>query len=745
MSRQPGYSSCPSPGSGPSPLQSPAAERSFQLPAVHPDQRARLPALQQQQQPFQQQLPSLQSSAQSPKSSDDGTVKSRKSSYASLAGGFRTAAAAEAAASAGSASANAPSSDVESKQRATSRSLGVESMLNPQREPKAGTGGRRRSAVEMQRSSPGQQPAPPTLHRTASTGSQVATYLPGPSPSAVPPRRTLTPRSPSRRAASLSGMSPTGTIDARQSPFLVSQPHRYTVEPGVAGAPPLPTQSLPPPSSATSAAPTTAPVFATGSRVGHGFPFSATATPPLPLTAGARRSTIAAIAPTRGTHSESVSPTTSTASYNQVEQRSPVQRLPALNAITGSMPGSTAGPGVLPGHVGLDLGRGYGFSMSGAVSAGVGTVSGGNGGGGQGNYRLLTLATQQGPVQVPVDVQAASRLATEKRKRNAGASARFRQRRKEKEREATSTIQRLEQQLRDASEDVEFYRRERDLVVSVLVQHYPHGPSERLFPRPTSPRHSRRERVERDQQQQRLEQEQRQRREDEEAEDLEALRAAQRLHPASYMASAPSSAPASAGPYLTRFSDQKVKTEDEKVAQYYQQQYFRPGASTLSGPPPSGSAMAPGQPPGYVPLPSGAGAIHSSYANVARGAPLMYNVSGLTAADESSGQQQVRTEAGAGRHMSTNVGVPPKSNRPPVSLPPPPPASPHPSAQAQAAYQYSNPDPVPTSLPPMVAGSASSSFSSMTEQLPPVPQQSNPSARPTVPKPDGGWPPGTAR
>lgn len=82
---------------------------------------------------------------------------------------------------------------------------------------------------------------------------------------------------------------------------------------------------------------------------------------------------------------------------------------------------------------------------------------------GQSTIQMMTIKSQQGhQVQIPVDVQAASKVADEKRKRNAGASARFRARRKEKEREASASINRLEQQLRDAAEDVDFYRQERD-------------------------------------------------------------------------------------------------------------------------------------------------------------------------------------------------------------------------------------------------------------------------------------------
>lgn len=739
MSRQSGFSSRPSSGSVPSPLQSPAAERTFQLQAVNPDRRARLPAVQQQQQLPQEQLPPVQAPGQSPRSSDDGTVKSRKSSHASLAGGYRTAAAAEAAAS--TAAKSTTPIDVDPKSKGTQRSVGVESMLNPQRQlnPSAG---RRRSAVEMHRSSPIARPALPSLQRTSSTGSQRAAHLPDPSPtSTMPPRRTLTPRSPSRRAASLSGMSPTGTIDARQSPFLLSQPRKYTVEPGVAGAPPLPTQSRPPPPPEISTV-ATAPVPPTGSRSGDGFPFPATATPPLPMVAGARRSTIAAIAPIRGPQSESVSPTTSTASYTHPEQISPAQRLPALTAITGSMPVPFAGSASAIGPVGLDFERGYPHPMTSAASTSADVGPGGNGGG-QGNYRMLTLSTQQGPVQLPVDVQAASRHADEKRKRNAGASARFRQRRKEKEREATSTIQRLEQQLRDASEDVDFYRNERDLVVSVLMQHFPNGPAERLFPRPPSPRHSRRQRVQRDQQEQRREQEQRQRRADEEAEELEALRAAQRLNQASNMASAPASAPASAGPYLVRFFDQKADTEDERTTQYHQQQFSRLGASAHRSTLHTGLIQPSGQTAAYAPLPPGIGSAHTSYASIPPYSSPIYPASGMVAIDATRALQHTGAEAGANRATASNVAMP--SRRLSMTLPPVHPPSPLPSAQPQVQYQYQNPNPVSTSLPPMVAQSASSSFSSTAEPLPPLPPLSTSTATSMKPKSEDGWPPGTAR
>ncbi|KAJ4357266.1 uncharacterized protein N0V89_001841 [Didymosphaeria variabile] len=105
---------------------------------------------------------------------------------------------------------------------------------------------------------------------------------------------------------------------------------------------------------------------------------------------------------------------------------------------------------------------------------------------GQSSIQIMTIKSQQGHhVQIPVDVQAASKVADEKRKRNAGASARFRARRKEKEREASMSIARLEQQLRDALEDREYYRNERDYFQNILLQQ---PGSDRLYQRPPSPR-----------------------------------------------------------------------------------------------------------------------------------------------------------------------------------------------------------------------------------------------------------------
>ena len=105
--------------------------------------------------------------------------------------------------------------------------------------------------------------------------------------------------------------------------------------------------------------------------------------------------------------------------------------------------------------------------------------------GGQNVYQMMTLETTSGTVHLPVDVQAASRVADEKRRRNTVASANFRQRRKEKEKEASATIPRLEQQVKELSEDSDFYRRERDIFQGILSTI---PGCERHLQRPPSPR-----------------------------------------------------------------------------------------------------------------------------------------------------------------------------------------------------------------------------------------------------------------
>ncbi|KAF2717620.1 hypothetical protein K431DRAFT_205496, partial [Polychaeton citri CBS 116435] len=171
----------------------------------------------------------------------------------------------------------------------------------------------------------------------------------------------------------------------------------------------------------------------------------------------------------------SASPTTSYSSYSQT---SPPSRHPL------SYPTSSAGyPSNADPRSYEPTSAGYHGYSSGAerlrpASIPITSSSGPN------SYQLMTYETSSGAIQLPVDMHAASRAADEKRRRNAGASARFRQRRKEKEKEASTTISRLEQQIKDIGEEAEYYKRERDYLAGVVLQ-VPGG--ERHFPRPPSP------------------------------------------------------------------------------------------------------------------------------------------------------------------------------------------------------------------------------------------------------------------
>jgi hypothetical protein len=272
-----------------------------------------------------------------------------------------------------------------------------------------------------------------------------------------PPRRILTPRLPPRspsslhRAVSLNQL-PSTAHNSQQSTSAASPRSRsYAIDPAAAGVPALPT----PPAAA---------------RQTYGLPASAPVSYP-----STRR---ASVGTSRGMRpgSESTSPKSSYSGYSQVEQASPTQYgsslMPTLSAAY-TATSSTSGPGTdsAPTPVTSERHNHMGVPITSS--------------GGQNVYQMMTLETTSGTVQLPVDVQAASRVADEKRRRNAGASARFRQRRKEKEKEASTAISRLEQQLKDLAEDVDFYKRERDYLAGVVLQ-VPGG--DRHFPRPRSPR-----------------------------------------------------------------------------------------------------------------------------------------------------------------------------------------------------------------------------------------------------------------
>ncbi|SMR42260.1 unnamed protein product [Zymoseptoria tritici ST99CH_1E4] len=312
----------------------------------------------------------------------------------------------------------------------TPRPAGVSSMLNPF-EFNDHSANRRRKFPQMDGPDP-PKPILPPLNRDnhpyqTSSGANTPVL-----PRMNTPRKILTPLSPSmHRAASLNQLSqPNTTFGSQQSSSHASpRTQSYAIAAaGQSAVPPLPTMS-------------TAPRQHSGaSRMMR------------PL-------------------SESTSPRSSFSSYSHAENTSPTgQYAPSLMpTLSSAYPASETSP------AGQDQQRQMGVPVSSSN--------------GQNVYQMMTLETTSGTVQLPVDVQAASRVADEKRRRNAGASARFRQRRKEKEREASTTISRLEQQIKNFSEDADFYKRERDYLAGVVLQ-VPGG--DRHFPRPQSPRHRRR-------------------------------------------------------------------------------------------------------------------------------------------------------------------------------------------------------------------------------------------------------------
>lgn len=323
------------------------------------------------------------------------------------------------------------------------RSVTLPSVLNPIADEESFANQRRRKAEEIDSPHDGQSTLPPLVTASQRTASLSRTGEPTPLPLLTEPvdrpaRRMLTPKSPLRRAISLSHLYPaSGNIDAQQNPFPASPRSRpYAVEPGAGGAPALPT----PPAGS------------------YGYPsllqtnLARTASPD---SGSAQR------------YSASPSP-----DYSAYDHTSPTSDVP------------------MPGYLSVsDSHRGSrGLSMPPVTSAPHVSESYHipiNSGSGQSSLQMMTIKTTEGDVRFPVDVQAASRVADEKRRRNAGASARFRERRKRKEVQATATIARLEQQVKDMTEDAEFYRQDRDMLASIMSQ-LPGGREH--LPRPQSPR-----------------------------------------------------------------------------------------------------------------------------------------------------------------------------------------------------------------------------------------------------------------
>lgn len=344
-----------------------------------------------------------------------------------------------------------PSSD-----RRPGNPLGVHSILNPQADLVEQQRARGRSASQMESPSPVEtQPSQslPSISRPTSVESTQDDPLPArpfQPPGRPQARNLLSPRSPTlHRTQSLGVLNPpTGTIDAHQSPFLTASarpfgPDAATSQPGLPTPPVGPRATYFPTVAPT--APTPPPNLARNEQLRRpsvSFPQSGSASP------------IASYSP----YSQPASVASS-----QFETSSQ-QGFPAPIHMQGQGQESNNPP------IAVETERGL-IPMQPS---------------GQSTIQMMTIKSQQGHhVQIPVDVQAASKVADEKRKRNAGASARFRARRKEKEREASMSISRLEQQLREALEDIDYYRGERDYFKSIVFQQ---PGAERHYARPPSPR-----------------------------------------------------------------------------------------------------------------------------------------------------------------------------------------------------------------------------------------------------------------
>ncbi|KAI4278206.1 MAG: hypothetical protein L6R38_005297 [Xanthoria sp. 2 TBL-2021] len=348
----------------------------------------------------------------------------------------------------------------------SSRSIGMQNILNPTGKESPKEQSRPRSADHFELPSPATTAASraPSISMTPSPGTVSLPSITQPSMHAYPPsvnqvsHQTLKPRSASAYGPSFIPKALPGTIDAKASPFIGSGD---PVNSNISEANHLPEQHpVPPATSLPLGGPYPPAISPTGRRPSGGSQIS---------TALDRRASLAG----------SDSPSTTYSSYSQYSQTPPV----AQSIAPASQPSSAFFGIPYPSHGSMPpLPHGFGNTNNntdGPVSSSSAAQS---------PYQMMTLDTDHGPIQVPVDVQAASKVADEKRKRNATASHRFRQRRKEKERETSQNIEKLESQIGQLAAEKDFYRQERDYFRSLVSR----NPSQaHLTARPPSPRHVR--------------------------------------------------------------------------------------------------------------------------------------------------------------------------------------------------------------------------------------------------------------
>ncbi|KAL9631008.1 MAG: hypothetical protein Q9204_004439, partial [Flavoplaca sp. TL-2023a] len=344
----------------------------------------------------------------------------------------------------------------------SSRSIGMQNILNPTGKESSEEQNRRRKADQFELPSPATTAASraPSISTTPSPGMASLPSIAQSSMHAQPPtvgqgsRPLSTPRSVSAYGSNLIPRLLPGTIDAKASPFLGSNnPVKSNVaEPSIHSE----QHQLPPATSLPLGGPYPPARSPPGRRPSCGSQIS---------TAPDRRASLAG----------SDSPSTTYSSYSQYSQTPPVTQ----SVAPASQPSSAFFAIPYPAHGAMpSLSHGF-ANNNGSVTSNSTTQS---------PYQMMTLDTDQGPIQVPVDVQAASKVADEKRKRNATASHRFRQRRKEKERETSQNIEKLESQIGQLAAEKDFYRQERDYFRSLVSR----NPSQaHLTARPPSPRHLR--------------------------------------------------------------------------------------------------------------------------------------------------------------------------------------------------------------------------------------------------------------
>ena len=360
-----------------------------------------------------------------------------------------------------------PPSSTPPEQR-ISRPIGVENLLNPAAGSRTNMSSRRQDVEKPDLKNnallaSNSRPATPSMAqpsaRKSSAGDVTLPSITPPLRQAYPPSisRSMTPRSPTSYGPALLTMGPTtGTIDARQSPFVL--PREQAAITGGHGA------SGP---TATSQAPiygSSAPSLRPSPRMRQASLTSQAATPyprmqtlldPAPTSAASNFSASRSSSPSLNEHRPSIGqggPTGQPQSF-------------FASSFNSSGPASSMPP------MAFDKGQSNPQSLT-----------------PHSQYQLMTLETESGPIQVPVDVQAASKVADEKRKRNATASHRFRQRRKEKEQETSNNISKLEAQARELAEERDFYQSEKDFFQDLVARNRIPIP-----PRPASPRRRRAE------------------------------------------------------------------------------------------------------------------------------------------------------------------------------------------------------------------------------------------------------------